>query len=244
MNYKIEAYSIAAITILMAGLIRLYIYYKGFNISILPFLEPGEITTIFFDNLLYFLGFAVLNVLVISIMYSEVLGQFTTMTETDFLARLCNYGIFKISKLITLIVFSSLLYWIYSKTDNIFLYEFLLWIVLLITAIYINPILIFEFKKVLFNKSIEVNQLSIYFLMAAVNLFAFSGLSGLNEANKVKNHGYYEGTEITIDGYNTFTSSDKKYYIGKTKQFIFFYDSEKKETDVIPISSLKKMKFN
>lgn len=243
MNYKFEAYSIVVITILIAGLLRLYVYYKGFKISILPFLDPSEIGTIFFDNLLYFLGFAFLNVLVISILYSGVLAEIDSLTNVGFLARLTKYGFFKIYKLIVLIALSGLCYWAFKTISDIYFYEYLLWIVLLIVAIYINPLLIFEFKRFIITKSIEINQLSIYFLIAALNLFVFAGFSGLNEVNKVKNHGYYTDTEFHIDGSDPFISDEKKYYIGKTKQFIFLYDSEKKETDVIPISNIKQMKY-
>ena len=243
MNYKFEAYSIAGITILIAGLLRLYVYYKGFKISILPFLEPGEIGIVFFDNLFYFLGFATLNILVISTLYSQGQVEISSLISTEFLIRLKNYGFFKIHKLIILIALSMIFYLVFKKMSNIFFYEYLLWIGLLIVAIYINPFLIFEFKRLIITKSIEIDQLSIYFLIAALNLFVFAGFSGLNEANKVKNHNYYVGTEFQIDGSDTFISNETKYYIGKTRQFIFLFDSDKEETVVIPISNIKKMKF-
>lgn len=243
MNYKLEAYSISGITILLAGLLRLYVYYKGFGILILSFLEPGEIGIIYFDNLLYFLVFVVLNVFVISILYSGVLVKIDSFINNKFLTRLTNYGLFKIWKLIVLIILAGLSFIVYKRTSNIVFYEYLLWIVLFIISIYINPLIIFEFKKFVLSKSLEINQLSIYFLIAALNLFAFAGFSGLNEANKVKNHKYYLGTEFQIEGSDTFISNETKYFIGKTKQYIFLYDSEKKETDVIPISNIKLMKY-
>ncbi len=242
-NYKFEAYSIAGITILIAGLLRLYIYYKGFNISILPFLEPGEIGTIFFDNLLYFIGFTILNVVVISIFYKGCFDLIAKFKDFGFLKRLKAYGLLKFNKLTLFLLLSAIMYWIKIESRNIYLYEYFLWILLLLISIYINPIIIFESKRILIRNSININHLSIVFLAASLNLFLFAGFSGANEAYKVKKLNYYKGTEFDIDDLGKIISNDTKYYIGKTRQFVFFYDSNNEKTEVIPISKVKSMKY-
>lgn len=244
MNYKFEAYSIVAVIILISGLLRLYIYYKAFNISILPFLEPDEIGTIFFDNLLYFLLFAALNTTIFVLFYSPVQNNIGDLEELPFNKRAKKYGLLKPKKIIAFVLLTSLMFFFYWNSDRIQLYEFLLWIMLVVIALYLNPIVILEINRSIKQKGVELNHLSVYFLVAALNLFAFAGLSGYNEANKVKNHEYYSGTEFSIDNGGLFVSDEKNFYIGKTKQFVFFYDKENQETKVVPIGKITTMKYN
>lgn len=181
---------------------------------------------------------------VISLFYSGVIGGITNDLSPILFKRLSFYKVFDLSKLILMVVLSGIMLWIYFRSTNIYFYEYILWIGLLIIAIYLNPILIFEFKRLLLLNGIEMNTLSVYFIIAATNLFVFAGISGFNEVNKVKNHNYYKGTEFILEDANVIISNEQKYYIGKTKQFLFFYDSNKEETEVIPISNIKRMKYN
>ncbi len=68
---KIEAYSFIATSILLAGLMRLYIYFKSFGISIIPFIKLEEVTLLVQDNVLYFLIFLLLNMFVILLFYNK-----------------------------------------------------------------------------------------------------------------------------------------------------------------------------
>lgn len=242
-NYKFEAYSIATIIILIGGLLRLYIYYKSFNVLILPFLDPAEIATIFFDNLLYFLAFTILNVFVLSIIYKNHADTSNNSEETSFRKRLKDYGVYRYNKAILFVILAILLYWINIQIDHIYFYEYFLWILLLLVSIYLNPILILESKLALKKNNIKVSHLSLLFLTGSLNLIIFSAFSGANEAYKAMSLNYYKGTEFEIGCDQKIISNDTTYYIGMTKQFVFFYDSKRKQTEVIPISKVNRMKY-
>ncbi|SMO91814.1 hypothetical protein SAMN06265379_11520 [Saccharicrinis carchari] len=243
MDYKLEAYSIVGIIILIAGLLRLYLYYKKFNISILSFIAPGEITTIFFDNLLYFFCFTGLNVLIITFFYDGILNQISAYTDLNFWNRLHQIGFFNISKLISVVIFIIILFLIYKWSSKIYFYEYVLWTLLILIAMYLNPLIIIETEILLLINKIELSQLSLFFLIASFNLIAFASFSGLNEAYKVKKKNYYLNVELNIQDIGIIVSSKSKYFIGKTNRFVFIYTSEKEETEVIPIDSIISMKF-
>jgi hypothetical protein len=80
-------------------------------------------------------------------------------------------------------------------------------------------------------------------MACSLNLILFAAFSGANEAYKVKALNYYKGTEFELDGSEKIISNDTNYYIGMTKQFVFFYDNKKNMTEVIPISKIKRMKY-
>lgn len=241
-NYKFEVYSIAGLTILIAGLLRLFIYYKSFNISILPFIEPGEVLTIFFDNLLYFTCFWCLNIVMIWIFYNNA-DSISILPDKSFLQRLVLSGFLKWNKIILFFAITVLLF-IISKTRNSKnFYEFYLLIGLLVVAIYINPLVLFESKHLLLKSNIVINKMTIIFLISAINLFVFASFSALNESYKVKSKQFYLRTEFEVDNNQKIISTIDYYYIGKTKGYVFFYDRAKQETDVVPVSRFTKMKF-
>ena len=242
-DYKFQAYSIAGAIILIGGTLRLYVYSKCFSISVLPFLEASEIITIFFDNLLYFLCFLILNFLVIVFLYKKTSKLYSRTTKTSFCERLLKFGFIKRNKIISFVLLAVVLFFISKNRDHDSFYEFYLWLGLLLVAISINPLVYFEFKYLVSKRNFALDKLTLIFLISAINLMFFAFSSGMNEAYKVKNKQYYIDTEFEIDTCNTIISTIDYYYIGKTKQFIFFYDSKKKETDVFPISRITKMKF-
>lgn len=242
-EYKFEAYSIAGTTIMIAGLLRLYIYYKCFSISILPFLDPGEIITFFFDNLFYFLIFWCLNIIVIWMFYTIKDDKSIITTTNSFIKRLGFSGFFKLNKVILFLILSVVLFFISKARDSKSFYELYLWIALLVTAIYINPMVLLGSIHLLLKNNKVVNKMNIILLISAMNLFLFASLSGLNESFKVKNKQFYVGTKFELDNNQEIISTLDYYYIGKTKQFALFYDRVKQETDIIPVSKFTKMKY-
>lgn len=242
-DFKFEAYSIVGIVILIAGILRLYIYYKFFHISIIPFIEPGEILTAFFDNLLYFLCFLGLNIIVLWGFYERKVDTNTILPDTTFCQRLILYEVFRLNKIILLLVLSVALFCVSKCRNSKYFYEFYLWILLLIIAIYINPTAIFESENLFLKSNIIINETTVIFLISAINLMVFSSISGYNESFKVKRRNFYIKTEFELENSPKIISTKDYYYIGKTKQFAFFYDRNKQETDVIPVSKFTKMKF-
>ncbi len=164
-------------------------------------------------------------------------------TDISLLKRLEIVGFFKWNKLALFVLLTLVMIIISWKRDSKNFYEVYLWMGLLIVAIYINPLAYFESKYFILNGNLPVNKISIAFLISSINLFIFSSVSGLNESFKVKRKNYYKGSEFELDSKQSIISTMDYYYIGKTKQFAFFYDRKNQKTDVIPVSRITKMKF-
>lgn len=56
-------------------------------------------------------------------------------------------------------------------------------------------------------------------------------------------NGKYIGTQIIINDATKYISSDSTFYIGKTADYIFFYNKNDKHTTVIPTSEVKKLEL-
>jgi hypothetical protein len=225
-NLKIESYTVLSILILLSGILREYIFYKLFGISILPFLEPSESILLFFDVILFFSIFLVLNLFIILIFHNKIIipsfeFKFKESIKNNFVRILKGASFLLIC--LTLVIINS-------KIDFFSQRELIYWIVLLFIGFYLNPLLLMLISA-LSHASKSVKQVLI-FLLITINICAFASLSGYNEAKKVRNC-YYCGSEFFGEGF-TFKSDSLNYYIGKTSNFYFFYESRSNEVMIYP----------
>lgn len=243
-SYKFEAYAITGIIILISGLLRIYLYYQLFHFSVLPFLDSGEITTLFFDSLLFFLVFLLVNSFVVLMFYRKQFLNNDEASKVGIITRIKSYGLFHYSKIICVVFCSIILLIINSQFNKIYFYEFWLWLILLFIAFYFNPFILFEGKQYFLKIGKQVSRISLIFLLTAINLITISGCFAINEAHKVKSYDYYLNTEFEIIGKPEIKSTKDFYYIGKTRQYVFFYDQSNKESIIIPISNISQFKFH
>ncbi|MFD0991002.1 hypothetical protein ACFQ1R_12915 [Mariniflexile jejuense] len=236
-EYKFESYTIIGTSILVAGLLRLYLFYKCFNISILPFIDLDELTTLVLDNILYFSMLFFLNLIIISLFYKNNSNKKTR------LKRLRECGFFKLNKILLLIIIIPILYLIQANREKVFFYEFIFWVILLFIGIYFNPLIYFESQKTAKNRGLKINKLTIIFILSAINLCFFAGVSGISEAHKIKSRNYYKGSKFSLDNETEIISDSKKYYIGKTKNYFFFYLPKEEITQIIPVSRIKNIEL-
>ena len=236
-EYKFESYALIGSSILIAGLLRLYLFFKSFNISILPYIELQELTTLALDNILYFSIFIILNLIIFSFFYKN------NGSNKNRIKRLKQFGFFRFDKILLFIIIVPILFLIQYKIDKIYLYEFVLWIILLFIGIYLNPFVYFESQQLLEKKNIKINKLTIVFVISALNLCFFAGISGISEANKIKLTNYYYGSKFELDNGETILSNSENYYIGKSKEYFFFYQPNEEITQIIPVSRIKNIEL-
>lgn len=231
-DYKFESYALIASSIVIAGLLRIYLFFKSFNILVLPYIELEELTTLALDNILFFSIFIILNLIIITCFYKS------NSERKKRFRRLKDYGFFKIDKVILIAVVSIILFYLQNYFQNVYFYEFILWIILLLIGVYMNPFIYFEVKQILRKEKVKFNKLTILLIISAINLSFFAGISGISEAHKVKSENYYNDSEFELDDGSKIISNPKKYYIGKTKEFIFFYQPNEEITQIIPVSRI------
>lgn len=110
-------------------------------------------------------------------------------------------------------------------------------------GIYLNPFIYFESQQLLTKKNVKINKLTIVFIISALNLCFFAGISGISEAHKVKLTNYYFGSTFELDDGKIIQSNSEKYYIGKSKEFLFFYKPKEELTQIIPVSRIKNIEL-
>ena len=236
-EYKFESYALFGSSVLIAGLLRLYFFFKSFNISILPYIELQELTTLALDNIIFFSIFVILNISIFSFFYKK-----RNVNKGRF-ERLKKQGFFHFDKIIIFIIILPILFIIQQNTQKVFLYEFVLWTILLFVGIYLNPFIYFESQQFLEKKNIKINMMTMVFFISALNLCFFSSISGISEAYKIKLTNYYYGSKFELDNQEIILSNSKKYFIGKSKAYLFFYEPEDEITQIVPVSRVRNIEL-
>jgi F0F1-type ATP synthase assembly protein I len=72
MNGLVRYAGLVSTVVLLCGLLKFYIYYKQFGISILRFIDISEVFTLFMDNLLGYLAILIPTTLNLFIIYKGV----------------------------------------------------------------------------------------------------------------------------------------------------------------------------
>lgn len=101
--------------------------------------------------------------------------------------------------------------------------------------------LIKEFKRkyyMIYEKFPDSTYFNLIYI--SILLFLIIFLMTKSEIRDVKRNYKYYGTEVTLQD-KILTSDSTKYYIGKTKGYIFHYDSNNDVTEVYPNSIVKKI---
>ena len=212
------------------GLAKIVYYYKQFEINIIQYLELTESIILFFDDILklfifWFLPFIILNIFIghkigneNAIVYEKISG-----TES-FWKRLLLFLKANLLFIISLII-STLL----GK-----LYTFLLIIVL---ALYILTELKHTIRKY-YNITLDstYHNLIIMSIILTVNVYD----RVITEVEQVRNHKYNKTTVYFKD--KTSVKDEKQIiFLGKTHNFIFFYDTVNKESRIHPVSEIDKI---
>lgn len=226
---KLELISIVTGLIFFSGISRLYIFYKCFNITILPFIESDEILIITFDSILYFIIISTYLFVIILFFYRK---NFFGSTKTN---RLKSYRILNLDKAIFLIV-TMVIVILFNRffRPNPNTFELLMWCGLLIAFLYLVPILFFELSAFLKRKDVEVRNFNLLLITIAFIHLIFSVSLSLNEAYKVNNGKYYEGTLIVFEDGTRMESTSCFTFVGMTKNYLFFYDKVNDQTVIRP----------
>lgn len=233
------------VILILCGLIKIYTYYKYFHIFILPYLRASEVLILFMENLFGFL-LVTLFVTYISLDFYheiEIDGKgFQEALKTNALERL-GYYLQEIWLGFIALGLSILSFFIYYKVrERVKGHEFLLSIPLFAFGYIFTPILPVLTKELVYQwYEYEVPILYIYFVFLILSLITFSVVSAINEAYKVQKHRYYLNTVFIFDDNESIISTEHIYYVGKTKDFLFYFNEKNKTPVIVPSIRLKKM---
>ncbi len=230
------------------GMLKLTIYFKAFNISINDFLEFSEILTSFFDDLLFYSGSLILGIFLnyLTITKSEIdendklkikiykeksiFRRFWLNVKSIF-PLLLPFNIFAI-------VFMIIIYFI--KNESIIP---IIWYFIGFNSLLIILFIFFEYKRhyyLLTGIHIDYTYFNIILYSSIFTILLIFYTKA--EVAQVKYYHKYENVSFFHDN-KEIKSNRIKYYIGKTKNYLFFYDSKAKTTYVFSMQHIDKMSF-
>jgi hypothetical protein len=225
---------ILGVILIIAGNIKLLVYYKTFNFEVFPFIGLDEILILFIQNSLAYLLLLIAWVLSLTIFRLNDGDDLPPTIGKRLLKYLLNKRLFL---LLAILSISSLVYHLYRPNPNRLELGYLIGAFFFVT--YLVPITIQEayLKLKLKSSALPIIFLVIIFL----SVTTFSIVSALNESSKVKS-GYYKKIEVVFEDF-IYKSNINCYYIGQTHNYIFFYNSRTNSVTSYPMSKVKLIRF-
>ena len=236
--------------IVFLGVTRLFFYYQSFGINIVSYLEFSEIITSFLH---------VMVIVVIFFMFSTIQSILQTgkseherkkqlkqdiLNEERFFVRLWLY-----LKYHDYILFSFFAYLLIHITVWIILKKIYFQDFILLIAVYFGGFLLYVIAsevEVKHNqlKSSETAKRFSELLLTATFFVVLTIWVTYQEVHSVKRDKITYGTSLILKDESIYKSDSCNYFIGKTQNYVFFYDEDSKSTEVIPVSELKRMIIN
>jgi|SRR5665647_2128746 len=208
-------------TFILLGLAKTTAYYNQFHLPILEYLSFSEMTTIFLNNIY---------------VYSALFFHFAIFFLLD------NKH-FRGS--LTLIFLASIFIATFNGLSGNFRFQ-TGDILLVVTGIVVVAAILIGISKdsvVVYLATLDKTTKKIF--AAAFTLLIFlviSSFQGKFEAGQVKKEHIYSGTSIMNKTGNAI-SNDTTYFIGKTNDYIFFYNELEKSVKVYPMSEVEAITY-
>jgi hypothetical protein len=229
-----------SIIILMLGIIRQLVYYSVFGVPIKYFFSLSELWLVISDKLIFISPMILVilwgaDILVEGKIQIPALDR--SLSEEDMAIikerEIKESKIERKSKIgfrIILLSFAAIaLYYLISTHDYV-------------STISMSAVLGLLFVLfIVFDVSKYSTSPKVFFgFIICVSIFFIVFFSAI-EVRTVQ-RGKYRGTKI-ITADTTYISNDTSYFIGKTDQYLFIYNTKDTSTSMIPIESIKKIIF-
>lgn len=230
------------------GMLKLIIYYKAFNIEITAFLNFDEIITSFLNDLIIY-GIMFLIGIVLNF-YStdkyeidkseELKSNF--FNEKRMLKRLWIVTKSSLPYLVILNI-SILLIFFVARFKSDINFKPTLFTLIAINGLLFISFIFMELKRhyyLTYDKQVDPTYFNIFLMMTLFSYFIV--FYTFAEISNVKLNKKYENVNFKLD--DKYVQSDAiNYYIGKTKNYLFFYSDKDKKTIVYPITRIKEIEF-
>ena len=219
-------------TLIISGVTRLIVYYSAFSINILDYLEFDEIITSFFDIIIPLILFlSMLLLLLVRAGLLQLIGHDSKPAITNkrksfiaiaaILAIPLIIGIYKYELPIKFTIFFFAFQLIAQFAIMIFCYQ-----------VYVN------------YKTPTIKHLCITTVVLLSTLSLVISLSTIARNEIYSDHKRTKTTiifnnEVSLkDSSHVITTDSLTYYVGKTKNYVFVYNSKTASTLVVPISNV------
>ncbi|WP_157886786.1 hypothetical protein [Hymenobacter sp. PAMC 26628] len=235
--FSSQTISIISLALLVVGFSKFIIYYKAFNISIVDYIDPSEIITLFADNI----ATASVIVMVLAVPYIGLILPYNLSgidIGLEFFERLSRHFSLLLPLVavgfVFLVVFLLIL-WRRPKIENFELARYI-WAWPTITILV--PMMSLESGS---YYSIQSFQQYVIILSLIISFTFLILLATWNEIQKVKT-GYFSNVEVEFES-DTLKSNVTEFYVGKTKSYLFFYSTQNKTSTAYLTGKLKSIKY-
>ncbi len=235
--------------IIFLGMIRLIVYYNEFGVSIVSYLDISEVITSFFDILMIIVIIFVSTTFNSFLLSDKKKNEKITNHRTNILKEENEWKIAKLYFLYLKFPILILLgFIIVTLLSHLFFHWFNYWeliffpSILIVLILYIIIGLEIERKHQIYESSPgEKRYIGLIFysfiLVLTVSLYS------KYQARQVAIHHSTKGTTILLNNGEKIVSNKQRFFIGKTTNYIFFFDTKTNTTEVFPISEIKMLKI-
>jgi hypothetical protein len=234
--------------LIFLGVLKLTIYYRAFNVQIMSFLDLSEVLTAFLDDLLL-LTLAIGSVILFDLATttkseldsSRVLHD-TFSFEPNFFKRLRIYLKRMAGFLvpINLVLILAVILQLFRPNPDFY---YLIWTLLTPDILALCMLLLLEYKRrhyVLYKKPLDPSSYNLtLFLVVILVMLIFKAESDIHSVKVGKK---YLNSSFVLDSL-TINSDSLHYYIGNTKDYLFFFDEQKNQSVVLPMNRIKRLTF-
>jgi hypothetical protein len=229
------------------GVIRLHFFYGEFGVTIENFLDFSEIITSFFDILILIIIQFILSWFQSYFLRNNDDAEYKNeifeklKQKSHIFKRLKIYILYFGDLIITYLIYIliGILYHFFIQPIKI---ESLIFFLITIGICFSLGIFIMEIEikhnKYKFSES-EIKSTKI--LMFSLISISIVVLISYIQANNIKTEKNTFGTKIILKDSKEIISDENNYFIGNTKNYVFFYHEKSKITDVIPLSEIKQL---
>jgi len=233
----IKILPLGSLFIITCSSIKLVLYYNIFNISITDYVGIDEILVSFIDDILYYaaiFGMGLTLNFYLESKKSKNIENVNNSTESK--PKSTYKKVFAIlGKIMEIITFLFVMLLINIILNNS-LSEYKK--ISLIFALVLTVFIYYQIKL-----SGTKNEPNYYFTIAtwAIILILFDGL---RSGYRIKDNESLYTVNVLFNDSKKVNTDSTYHFVGKTKEFIFFYDSDLKKTDIYPNSNLAKIQIS
>lgn len=244
-----KALTYYAVIMVVAGTIKLKLFYGAFNLEILNYLDTSEILLAFIGDLVYYVALLFFVLLFVFLVESakdrdEHAQKHTEIIEDNsFKKRLVK--VLKYNKVFVYLISFNIILLIINLALRID-YSFTLIILIQLSMYLTHNIIALEYRRkyiIIYGKQPNITNMNIFLL----GLMVFGALLSFTyfDVSSIKNSKKYNGSLFIVSG-DTIRSDKTSYYIGKTNNYIFYYKEKTKSCVVYPMKdvTLLEIKIN
>jgi len=216
-----------SIVILLSSILKNYIYFSNFNININEYIDLSEFPLLFINDVLFYLLFIISFLIYLPFIYLR------TYFRNKFGSKYFNFN--HTNKFIKISVPSIIILTIITCFGNSPLD-------IKLAQIMVYLPLVLAFLLLYLDKDLEFSK-KYCLIVSIILMFVFSIFNAFSDIYKVENTKVKQKVTFNVDNKNIKTDKLKNIYLGKSRNFLFIYNKQTKETEVYKFEDIENFKI-